>query len=134
MAFAQSTFDRERRNGTLEVYNEEKIWIFCFPTFHWLLTYIYFFNLGRFISVNLGRLISVQHCFPWWPGLGCTNSQVLSWLELTVRSYTSTAPQVRCSNRASSDGKKFLALPGVELGPFTPGSRPQPLCHTAPLI
>ena len=51
------------------------------------------------------------------PKVGCTNSQVLPWLELTLRSLSSTAPapQVRCSNEVSSDGNNiFLSLLGIK--------------------
>ena len=76
-----------------------------------------FFNY--YFLFNLGRSFSVQHCSPMIPMVGCTNSQVLPWSELTVRSLSSTAPapQVRCSNRTSNTGnKKCWALPGIKPG------------------
>ena len=69
----------------------------------------------KFLSplLNLGRSFSVQHCSSMMPRVGCTNTQVLPWSELTGRFLSSTAPapQVRSSNGASrSDGKTMVMM------------------------
>ncbi len=75
-------------------------------------------NLVLSFLVNLFlRPYIVQHCSSMMPRMWCTNSQVLPWSELTVRSlsFTVNAPQVRCSNSNGVSSDVWAVL-GVEPG------------------
>ncbi len=71
--------------------------------------FIFFFFLSYLTWVDHSMYNTV---LPWCPGWGVQTvwNYTLPWSELTVRSFSSTAPvpQVRCSNGVSSDGNKFL--------------------------
>ena len=80
--------------------------------------------------LNLGESFSVQHCSLIIPRVGCTNSQTLSWLELTARSLSSTAfaPQVRGSSGVPGWSEQrwkqtFWLYPELDRGTFVPDSQ-----------